>query len=139
MHLLGDVPIVTNNYNYTRGTTAISWDGVITMFHEFGHALHGLFADTRYASHSGTNTPRDFVEFPSQVNEHWAWEPDAVIPAEAAERMRAADRFNQGFGNYEAWVAMILDQAWHTTPLDELPASAEEVEAFEPARWRRPE
>lgn len=130
-HLLGDVPIVTNNCNYTRGTTAISWDGVITMFHEFGHALHGLFADTRYASHSGTNTPRDFVEFPSQVNEHWAWEPDAVIPAEAAERMRAADRFNQGFGNYEAWVAMILDQAWHTTPLDELPASAEEVEAFE--------
>ncbi len=130
-HLLGELPVVTNNCNYARGTTTISWDGVITMFHEFGHALHGLFADSRYPSHSGSNTPRDFVEFPSQVNEHWAWEPDAVIPAEWAAKMQAADRFNQGFGNYEIWSAMVLDQAWHTTPLDQLPESADQVEDFE--------
>ena len=130
-HLLGDLPVVTNNCNYSRGTSTISWDGVITMFHEFGHALHGLLADSRYASRSGANTPRDFVEFPSQVNEHWAWEPDAVIPGEWAAKMRAAERFNQGYGNYEAWAAMILDQAWHTTPLADLPTSPDEVEGFE--------
>ena len=131
--LLGELPVVTNNCNYPKGTTTITWDGVITMFHEFGHALHGLFAASRYPSHSGTSTPRDFVEFPSQVNEHWAWAADAVIPAEWAARLTAAQRFNQGFGNYEAWSAMIVDQAWHTTPLESLPASADEVEAFEQA------
>jgi len=130
-HLLGELPVVTNNCNFAKGTTTISWDGVITMFHEFGHALHGLLADSRYPSHSGSNTPRDFVEFPSQVNEHWAWAPDAVIPAEWAAKMQAANRFNQGFGNYEAWAAMVLDQAWHTTPLAELPSEAGQVEEFE--------
>ena len=129
--LLGDLPVVTNNCNYPKGTTTLEWDGVITMFHEFGHALHGLLASSRYPSKSGTATPRDFVEFPSQVNEHWAWERDAVIPAELADRMLAAERFNQGFHNYEAWSAMVLDQAWHTTPLDALPAAADEVEDFE--------
>ncbi len=136
-HLLGERPVVTNNCNFAPGSTTISWDGVITMFHEFGHALHGLFADTRYPSHSGTSTPRDFVEFPSQVNEHWAWEPGAVIPAEWAARLREADTFNQGFANFEAWSAMVLDQAWHTTPLAELPAVADEVEAFERAALER--
>ena len=135
--LLGNVPVVTNNCNYPRGTQSITWDGVITMFHEFGHALHGLFADSRYPSHSGTSTPRDFVEFPSQVNEHWAFEPDAVIPAAWAAKLRAADRFNTGFANLEAWSAMLLDQAWHTTPLEELPASPDEVEAFERAALER--
>ncbi|MGM2623054.1 M3 family metallopeptidase, partial [Bacillus cereus group sp. Bce039] len=76
-----ELPVVTNNCNYLRSTTSITWDGVITMFHEFGHALHGLFAASRYPSRSGTSTPRDFVEFPSQVNEHWAWQPGRVLPA----------------------------------------------------------
>ncbi len=129
--LLGELPVVTNDCNYPKGTTTISWDGVITMFHEFGHALHGLFAHSKYPSHSGPNTPRDFVEFPSQVNEHWAWQPDAVIPAEWAAKMQAASKFNQGFNNYEIWAAMMLDQAWHTATVDELPTQASEVEAFE--------
>lgn len=129
--LLGTKPVVTNNCNYTRTQQTVSWDGVITMFHEFGHALHGLFAHTRYVSMSGTNVPRDFVEFPSQVNEHWAWEPDAVLPAELSAKIERADKFNQGYANYEAWVAMLLDQAWHTTPLAELPTRGDELEEFE--------
>ena len=130
-HLLKTLPVVTNNCNYSRGQRAISWDGVITMFHEFGHALHALFADSRYASFSGTSTPRDFVEFPSQVNEHWAWEPGRVIPAGWAEKLRAAERFNVGFTQAEFMAAALLDWSWHTTPLAGLPASADEVEAFE--------
>ena len=129
--LLGHRPVATNNCNFPAGTTTIGWDGVITMFHEFGHALHGLLASSRYPSKSGTATPRDFVEFPSQVNEHWAWAADAVIPAELADRMLAADAFDQGFHNYETWSAMLLDQVWHTTPLAQLPASGDEVEDFE--------
>ncbi len=130
-HLLGTRPVVTNNCNYSRGTSSISWDGVQTMFHEFGHALHGLFADSRYPSKSGTATPRDFVEFPSQVNEHWAWEPDAVIPAEWAAKITEAEKFDQGFGSFELFAAMILDQAWHQATLESLPTSGEQVEAFE--------
>ena len=66
-----------------------------------------------------------------RVNEHWAWQPDAVIPAEWAAKMQAASKFNQGFNNYEIWAAMMLDQAWHTATVDELPTQASEVEAFE--------
>ncbi len=130
-HLTKQLPVVTNNCNYTRGSSAISWDGVITMFHEFGHALHGLFADSKYPSKSGTATPRDFVEFPSQVNEHWAWQPDRVLPADLLDKLRAAQSFNQGFGTLEIMAASLLDQAWHQTPLDALPTSADQVEAFE--------
>lgn len=136
--LLQTAPVVTNNCNYTRTQKAISWDDVITMFHEFGHALHGLFADSRYPSFSGTSTPRDFVELPSQVNEHWAWAPGRVVPAEWADRLRAAERFNIGFEQSEQLQATLLDWAWHTTPLDELPVTADEVPAFESsalARW----
>lgn len=135
--LTGALPVVTNNCNYAKGTKTISWDDVITMFHEFGHALHGLFADSRYPSHAGANTPRDFVEFPSQVNEHWAWEPGCVLPPEWVEKLIVAERFNQGFHNFETWAAMVLDQAWHTTPLDELPANGDDVEAFEAAALER--
>ncbi len=130
-HLTKSLPVVTNDCNYTASTTTISWDGVITMFHEFGHALHGLFADSRYPSRSGTSTSRDFVEFPSQVNENWARQPGRVLPAEWLDRLKAANKFNQGFGTLEMMAATLLDQSWHTTPLDELPASASEVEAFE--------
>lgn len=136
--LFKQLPVVTNNCNYTQATTAISWDGVTTMFHEFGHALHGLFADSKYPSRSGTSTPRDFVEFPSQVNENWAMVPDRVVPAELLAKLKAAASFNQGFGTLEIMAATLLDQAWHQTPLDALPATADEVEAFESralAQW----
>lgn len=131
------LPVVTNNCNYSPSTTTISWDDVITMFHEFGHALHGLLADSRYASRSGANTPRDFVEFPSQVNEHWAWTPDRVLPAEWVERLTEASTFGQGYATAETEISSLLDLVWHTTPLDELPASADEVEAFENAALER--
>ena len=130
-HLTKQLPVVTNNCNYTKGSSAISWDGVITMFHEFGHALHALFADSKYPSRSGTATPRDFVEFPSQVNEHWAWQPDRVLPAELLDKLKDARSFNQGFGSLEIMAATLLDQAWHQTPLDALPRSGDEVEDFE--------
>ncbi|HMR50255.1 MAG TPA: M3 family metallopeptidase [Arachnia sp.] len=127
----GALPVVTNNCNYSPSTTTISWDDVITMFHEFGHALHGLLADSRYASRSGANTPRDFVEFPSQVNEHWAWTPGRVLPAEWVERLTEASKFGQGYATAETEISSLLDLVWHTTPLDELPGSPDEVEAFE--------
>ncbi len=125
------LPVVTNNCNYTKSTTTISWDGVRTMFHEFGHALHGLFADSKYPSRSGTSTPRDFVEFPSQVNENWALVPGRVVPAELLDKLRAAGSFNQGFGTLELMASTLLDQAWHQTPLEGLPATADDVEDFE--------
>lgn len=136
--LFKQLPVVTNNCNYTPSTTTISWDGVRTMFHEFGHALHGLFADSTYPSRSGTSTPRDFVEFPSQVNEHWMEQPGRVVPAELLDKLTAAASFNQGFHTLEMMAATLLDQAWHQTPLEALPTSAEELEGFEAralAQW----
>lgn len=131
-HLTRQLPVVTNNCNYTPGQQTMTWDGVITMFHEFGHALHGLFADSRYASRSGTaSAPRDFVEFPSQVNEHWARQPGRVLPAGLLASLKDAAAFGRGFDTLEMIAATLLDQAWHQASLDELPASADEVEAFE--------
>ncbi len=129
--LTGQLPVVTNDCNYSPATTAITWDDVITMFHEFGHALHGLFADSRYASRSGTSTPQDFVEFPSQVNEHWARQPGRVLPEEWLARLEEASRVNRGADTLEIVAATLLDQSWHTTPLADLPATADEVEGFE--------
>ncbi len=126
-----ELPIVTNNCNYREGVSTITWDEVITMFHEFGHALHGLFGKAKYPSRSGTSVPRDFVEFPSQVNEHWAWQPGRVLPGEWVERLREASRFGQGYASAEALIAAVLDFCWHTTPLEELPTSPDEVAAFE--------
>lgn len=130
-HLLRQLPIVTNNCNYSQTSPTLSWDDVITLFHEFGHALHGLFASSRYPSTAGTEVPRDFVEFPSQVNEHWAWQPDRVLPASWLEKLGRARRFNQGFNTLEVLAAALLDQAWHQTPLEDLPTRADEVAAFE--------
>lgn len=130
-HLLKQLPVVTNNCNYSPTSTTLTWDHVTTLFHEFGHALHGLFADSRYPSTAGTEVPRDFVEFPSQVNEHWAWASDRVLPREWLEKLRRCRRFNQGFSTLEMMAATLLDQAWHQTPLDELPTHADEVEEFE--------
>lgn len=128
--LTGDKPVVTNTLNITppaEGQPALaSFDEVTTMFHEFGHALHGLFANQQYPSLSGTNTARDFVEFPSQFNENFATVPDVlnnyakhyktgeVIPAALVAKIDAAARFNQGLGLGETLEAAMLDMKWHT-------------------------
>lgn len=110
-HLAGTKPVIYNVLNISKAAPGevqlVTWDDVTTMFHEFGHALHGLFADQRYASISGTATARDFVEYPSQVNEMWATDPAVLqnyarhhktgetIPAAMIEKMEAASKFNQ--------------------------------------------
>ncbi|MCC6497120.1 MAG: M3 family metallopeptidase [Propionibacteriaceae bacterium] len=146
-HLLGQLPVVTNNSNLVKPPagqpTLMTWDDVITLFHEFGHALHGLLSDTRYRSQSGTETPRDFVEYPSQVNEMWALDPGILrgyavhhetgepMPAEWVETLRGSTLFQQGFKTTEYLAAALLDQVWHSTPLEELPTDPEQVEEFE--------
>jgi len=123
-------PIVTNNFNFPRPTgnepSLLSFGEAETLFHEFGHALHGLFSDVTYESQSGTNVPRDFVEFPSQVMENWMSEPEVlklyakhyktgeVIPDELIKKMNDANSFNQGFTNVEYMAAAYLDMYWHT-------------------------
>lgn len=148
-HLLHQLPIVTNNANLVKPPagepTLMAWDDVITLFHEFGHALHGLLSDTRYRSQSGTETPRDFVEYPSQVNEMWALEPSLLrsyavhyatgepLPAAWVETLISSNRYGQGYKTTEYLGAALLDQVWHATPLAELPSGPDEVEAFEQA------
>ncbi|HCT5345732.1 TPA: dipeptidyl carboxypeptidase II, partial [Klebsiella quasipneumoniae] len=130
--------------NYTRPqseqSALLSWDEVITLFHEFGHALHGLFANQRYASLSGTNTPRDFVEFPSQIFEHWASHPQVFahyakhyrsgepMPEALCDNMLRAATFNKGYDMSELLAAALLDMRWHTLSTTSLP---DEVDAFE--------
>ena len=142
--LLDSKPVIYNVCNYTKppaGEPALlSWDDVITMFHEFGHTLHGLFASQRYPSLSGTETPRDFVEFPSQINEHWASEPavfrnyarhyqtQALMPAELHEKIVRAATFNKGYEMSELLAAALLDLHWHSLNRDSAPQS---VEGFE--------
>ncbi|RVT94301.1 M3 family metallopeptidase [Sphingomonas crocodyli] len=124
----GDVPtIVSNNSNFIPGgagqPTTISWDDAATMFHEFGHALHGLSANSTYPSLSGTNTARDFVEFPSQVNENWFSTPEVQamlvnakgeqIPAELLAKIKRAQTFNQGFSVVETQASAIVDMKLH--------------------------
>lgn len=123
-------PIVYNVGNFTKPTAGkpalISIDNVETLFHEFGHALHGMLAHTVYESLSGTSTPRDFVEFPSQVMENWCMHPDVLknyafhyetgepIPEELVEKIRKSRKFNQGFETVEYLAASFLDMDWHT-------------------------
>ena len=123
-------PIVTNNFNFpppTKDTPSLlSFGEAQTLFHEFGHALHGLLSNVKYRSLSGTNVPRDFVEFPSQVMENWMSEPEVlalyakhyqtgeVIPAEMIEKMNAANSFNEGFRTVEYMAAAYLDMNWHS-------------------------
>jgi len=145
--LLGHRAVVVNNLNITRPAagqpTLLTWDEVITAFHEFGHALHGLFAAGRYPSFSGTNVPRDFVEYPSQVNEMWAWHPEViasfarhhqtgeVLPAETLDRLRDSQSYGAGFATTEYLAAAMLDQAWHQLTPEQVPTDAAAVEAFE--------
>jgi peptidyl-dipeptidase Dcp len=130
--LLGTLPVVYNVANLPKpapGEPAlISFDDVTTMFHEFGHALHGMFANTRYPSLSGTATARDFVEFPSQFNEHWAMYPavfnhyakhyktSAAMPAALVEKLKKAKNFSAGYDLTEVLAAAELDMQWHALP-----------------------
>ena len=148
--LTGWKPVVYNVANFTKpapGQPALlTFDDVTTMFHEFGHALHGMFSRVEYPTLSGTNVPRDFVEFPSQFNEHWALEPSifanyakhyqtgAPMPAALVDKIKASRTFNQGFATTELLEASLLDFAWHTLPAAGAPADAD---AFEAAALQR--
>lgn len=130
--LMGTLPVVYNVANLpkpAKGEPAlIRFSDVITMFHEFGHALHGMFADTQYPTLSGTATARDFVEFPSQFNEHWASYPSifahyakhyktgAPMPEDLAARLSRAATFNKGYDMTELLAAAELDLQWHLLP-----------------------
>lgn len=132
--LLGTLPVVFNVANLPKpapGEPAfISFDDVTTMFHEFGHALHGMFSDNQYPTLSGTSVSRDFVEFPSQFNEHWALYPEvfnhyaknyktgAPMPPELAAKIKKAATFNQGYMLTELLAASELDMQWHTLSAD---------------------
>ncbi|MEB5888423.1 peptidyl-dipeptidase Dcp [Enterobacter roggenkampii] len=136
-------PVIYNVCNYQKpangGIALLSWDDVITLFHEFGHTLHGLFASQRFATLSGTNTPRDFVEFPSQINEHWASHPQVFThyarhyetgePMTDAlrESMLNATHFNKGYDMTELLGAALLDMNWHG--ISEAVLSVEDFEA----------
>lgn len=136
--------VIYNVCNYQKpaqGQPALLlWDDVITLFHEFGHTLHGLFASQRYATLSGTNTPRDFVEFPSQINEHWASDPQVFaryarhvetgekMPQPLLEKMQRASLFNKGYDMTELLSAALLDMRWHSL---EKSVSSLSVDEFE--------
>jgi peptidyl-dipeptidase Dcp len=143
--LLGTKPVVYNICNFAKPAAGqpalISFTDVTTMFHEFGHALHGMFSNVQYPTLGGSAVPRDFVETPSQFNEHWALEPTVFanyakhyktgepIPAALVEKIKKARGFNQGFATTEYLAAALLDMAWHA-----LPASAplQDANKFEP-------
>lgn len=144
--LLGTRPVITNNLNIVKPADGkpvlLTFDEVTTMFHEFGHGLHGLFADSEYVLLSGTNTPRDFVEFPSQFNENWALVPEVlrnygkhfqtgeVIPEALIAKIKKAGTFNQGFGSVEYLASSLLDLDWHELTAANMPT---DVLAFEKA------
>ncbi len=126
-------PIVSNNSNYVKGKPGtpvlISWDDATTLFHEFGHALHGLLSNLRYPTLAGTNTLRDFVEFPSQLHEYWLATPEVLnkfaihyktkqpIPADLVVKIQKAKNFNQGFSTVEYLGSAIYDMKIHTAPV----------------------
>ncbi|MGC3967348.1 MAG: M3 family metallopeptidase [Pirellulales bacterium] len=131
------MPIVSNNCNYMRGkpdeTVLISWDDATTLFHEFGHALHGLLSNVTYPSLAGTNVARDYVEFPSQLLEHWLLTPEVLqqfalhhetgrpIPKDLVERIERASKFNEGFRTVEFLASALIDMKLHLagdTPID---------------------
>jgi len=142
--LTGTIPVVYNVENFTKPAAGqpalLSFDDVTTLFHEFGHALHGFFSNTKYPSVAGTNTPRDFVEFPSQFNEHWALDPKVfanyarhyrtgeAMPQELVEKITTARTFNQGYATTEYLSAALLDLGWHMLPPGE---ARQDVDAFE--------
>jgi peptidyl-dipeptidase Dcp len=148
--LLGHRPVIGNHHNIPKpgpGEPALlTYDEVVTLFHEFGHGLHGLFSSVRYPLFGGTSVPTDFVEYPSQVNEMWAEWPEVVrhyarhyrtgepIPAALLDKMLATSRFNQGYETSEYLESTIIDQAWHELRPADVPV---DVAAFEAATLHR--
>ncbi|GAB2501631.1 M3 family metallopeptidase [Pseudoxanthomonas sangjuensis] len=149
--LTGNQPVVANHLNIPKPgdgkPTLLTWDEVTTAFHEFGHALHGMFSDVKYP-YFFMNVPRDFVEYPSQVNEMWADWPEilknyarhyqtgAPMPQELLDKVVAASKFNQGFATTEYLGAAMLDQSWHQLTAAEVP-EAKDVMAFEAAALKK--
>ena len=145
--LLDQSPVIYNVANFTKPAAGqpalLSSDDVITMFHEFGHALNAFFADTKYPSLSGTNEPRDWVEFPSQFNEHWAFYPEvfdhyaknyktgAPMPKELVAKLQKAQLFNKGYDMTELLEAALLDMNWHTLPASAPKVTVADVDTFE--------
>ena len=144
-HLLGQLPVVVNNLNIpkpAKGEPALlSFDFTTTLFHEFGHAIHGMLSNVNYPRFSGTSTPRDFVEFPSQVNEMWMLWPEVVenfakhyetgasLPQEWIDNLKRAETFNQGHATVSYLSAAVLDLAWHQLTPEQIPSNVEEFEA----------
>lgn len=144
--LLGEKPVVTQNLNVQQPAEGqpvlLSLDHVTTLFHEFGHALHGLLSDQEYPYFSGTNVPRDFVELPSQFTENWAmeprvlanyakhWETGEPMPKALVDKIKKASKFNQGYMTTEYLAAALLDLQWHMLPDD---APLQDVAKFEKA------
>ncbi|UVW28625.1 M3 family metallopeptidase [Massilia sp. H6] len=149
--LMGTTPVIANNLNIAKPAagepTLLTYDEVRTTFHEFGHALHGMFSDVKYPRFSGSRVPRDYVEFPSQVNEMWMAYPEvlanyakhyqtgAPMPKELLEKVQASQQFNEGFRTTEYLAASLLDQAWHQLGPDQIPTNvlAFEAEALKKA------
>lgn len=145
-YLLGEKPVVTQNLNVQKPAAGqpalLSFDEVTTLFHEFGHALHGLLSKQKYPYFSGTNVPRDLVEFPSQFNENWAtdptvfanyakhWQTGEAMPKALVDKLKATSKFNQGFMTTEYLAAALLDLQWHMLPAE---APVQEPEKFEQA------
>ena len=143
--LFGTKPVVANHLNIPKPPagepTLLTQDEVRTMFHEFGHALHGMFSNVKYPRFSGTSVPRDFVEFPSQVNELWVTWPEVLknyakhyktgdpMPQALVDKIETADKFNQGYKTTEYLSASLLDQAWHQLSPNEIPKDAVAFEA----------
>ncbi len=144
--LMGNKPVVALHLNVTKPTEGkpalMTWDDVNTAFHEFGHVLHGMFSDVKYPYFSGTSVPRDFVEYPSQVNEMWAdwpsilanyakhWQTGEPMPQALLDKVAASAKFNQGFTTTSYLGAALLDQRWHQVTVDTLP-NADGVMAYE--------
>ncbi len=142
--LLGQLPVVCNNLNIPKPAagqpTLLTYDEIVTLFHEFGHALHGLLSSVQYPRVSGTSVQRDFVEFPSQVNEMWILWPEVVsnyakhhqtgeqLPQELIDRLKGASTFNEGHATSSYLAAAILDLAWHSLEAGE---TVKDVVAFE--------
>ncbi len=143
--LLGTHPVIANHLNIPKPSagepTLLTYDEVRTMFHEFGHALHGMFSNVKYPRFSGTRVPRDYVEFPSQVNEMWmAWpevlanyakhyQTGAAMPNELLDKVQASSKFNEGYRTTEYLAASMLDQSWHQLGPDQIPADVLGFEA----------
>ncbi|PIE39724.1 MAG: dipeptidyl carboxypeptidase II [Gammaproteobacteria bacterium] len=144
--LLNGKPVIANHLNVPKPPegepTLLTWDEVNTLFHEFGHALHGMFSDVQYPSFAGTSVPRDFVEYPSQVNEMWMDWPEVLenyavhyqtgkpMPRELLDKIIASAQFNQGYASTEYLASSIIDQAWHQLTPEQVP-DADGVLAFE--------